>query len=121
MRELYQAPMAEEITYRLSKAKYFTVLDTSSGFWQLKLDEASSRLCTFNTPFGRYRILRVPFGVNSAPEVFHRTMTQLSHTAGHTHTHTSKNTHRHGHQHLNRTHLSHTFFFLWHLMQPPGV
>ncbi len=77
MRELYQAPTVEEIIYRLSKAKYFTVLDASSGFWQLKLDEASSRLCTFNTPFDRYRILRVSFGVNSAPEVFHRTMTQL--------------------------------------------
>ncbi|KAL4008088.1 hypothetical protein ACER0C_001940 [Sarotherodon galilaeus] len=77
MREHYQLPTAEEITSRLAKAKYFTVLDTSSGFWQLKLDEASSRLCTFNTPFGRYRFLRLPFGINSAPEVFHRTVRQL--------------------------------------------
>lgn len=67
----------QEITSRLSKAKHFTVLDASSGFWQLKLDEASSRLCTFNTPFGRYRFLRLAFGINSAPEVFHRTVRQL--------------------------------------------
>ncbi|KAK0132248.1 hypothetical protein N1851_032926 [Merluccius polli] len=73
MREHYQLPTVEEITSRLTKAKYFTVLDASSGFWQLKLDEASSRLCTFNTPFGRYRFLRLAFGINSAPEVFHRT------------------------------------------------
>ncbi|XP_039870493.1 uncharacterized protein LOC120723214 [Simochromis diagramma] len=77
MREHYQLPTVEEITSRLAKAKYFTVLDASSGFWQLKLDEASSRLCTFNTPFGRYRFLRLPFGINSAPEVFHRTVRQL--------------------------------------------
>ncbi|KAK0148890.1 hypothetical protein N1851_010688 [Merluccius polli] len=68
MREHYQLPTVEEITSRLTKAKYFTVLDASSGFWQLKLDEASSRLCTFNTPFGRYRFLRLAFGINSAPE-----------------------------------------------------
>jgi len=47
MREHYQLPTVEEITSRLVKAQYFTVLDASSGFWQLKLDEASSRLCTF--------------------------------------------------------------------------
>lgn len=77
MREHYQLPTVEEITCRLSKAKYFTVLDANSGFWQVKLDEASSRLCTFNTPFGRYRFLRLAFGINSAPEVFHRTVRQL--------------------------------------------
>jgi len=62
----YQLPTVEEITSRLAKAKYFTVLDASSGFWQLKLDES---LCTFNTPFGHFRVLRLPFGVNSAPKV----------------------------------------------------
>lgn len=77
MREHYQLPTVEEITSRLSKAKHFTVLDASSGFWQLKLDDDSSRLCTFNTPFGRYRFLRLAFGINSAPEVFHRTVRQL--------------------------------------------
>jgi len=77
LREHYQLPTVEKITSRLAKAQYFTVLDASSGFWQLKLDEASSRLCTFNTPFGRFRFLRLPFGVNSAPEVFHRTVKQL--------------------------------------------
>ena len=68
MREHYQLPTVEEITCRLSEAKYSTVLDASSWFWQLKLDEASTRLCTFNTPFGRYRFLRLPFGINSAPQ-----------------------------------------------------
>ena len=77
MREHYQLPPVEEITCRLSEAKYFTLLDASAGFWQLKLDEASTRLCTFNTPFGRYRFLRLPFGIHSAPEVFHRTVRQL--------------------------------------------
>ena len=59
--------------------KYFCVLDASSGFWQIKLDEASSRLCTFNTPFafGRYMFKRLPFGISSASEVFHKAVAQL--------------------------------------------
>lgn len=32
----------------------------------------SSLLTTFNTPFGRYRFLRLPFGINSAQDEFQR-------------------------------------------------
>ena len=52
-------------------------LDAKSGFWQLRLDEESSLLCTFNTPIGRYRFTRLPFGVQCAPEIFQRTMDQM--------------------------------------------
>ena len=58
-------------------ATYYSKLDASQGFWQLQLDEDSSRLCTFNTPFGRYRYKRLPFGISSAPEVFHKTVHQI--------------------------------------------
>ena len=43
----------------------------------MKLDQQSSYLTTFNTPFGRYHWLRMPFGVNSAPEVWQQRMTQI--------------------------------------------
>ena len=33
-------------------------------------------LTTFNTPFGRYRFLRMPFGILSAQEVFHKRISQ---------------------------------------------
>jgi hypothetical protein len=34
-------------------------------------------LTTFGTPFGRFRYLRMPFGINTTSEVFQRTMEQL--------------------------------------------
>ena len=73
LREHYQLPTQQEITSRLAGAKYFSKLDATSGFWQMPLDEDSSYLTTFNTPFGRYRFT-VPFGVTFAQEVFHCTV-----------------------------------------------
>ena len=70
MRCHYPLPTIEQVATRLNKAKVFTVLDAKAGFWQVKLDQQSSYLTTFNTPFGRYRWLRMPFGISSAPEVW---------------------------------------------------
>ena len=67
-------PTIEEVATRLDKAKLFTVVDAKDGFWQKKLDRESSYKTTFNTPFGCYRWLRMPFGISSAPEVWQRTM-----------------------------------------------
>eukprot|EP00112_Aurelia_sp_Birch-Aquarium-sp1_P023220 Seg683.5 transcript_id=Seg683.5/GoldUCD/mRNA.D3Y31 product="putative protein K02A2.6" protein_id=Seg683.5/GoldUCD/D3Y31 len=73
-REHYQVPTAQEITSNLAGAKYFSTLDAKDGFWQVELDKKSSDLCTFNTPFGRYKFLRMPFGILSAAEVLQKKM-----------------------------------------------
>ncbi len=52
-REQYPLRTIEEIVAEMPNAKVFSVLDANYGFWQVKLDEESSKLCTFNTPFGR--------------------------------------------------------------------
>ena len=46
-REQYQLPTWEEIASRLHGAKYFSILDDNQGYWQIPLDDESSRL-TFN-------------------------------------------------------------------------
>jgi len=65
-REHYPLRTLEELTLMLSGARYFSVLDATSGWWQIKLDEESSFLTTFNTPFGRYRFTRIPFRIHFA-------------------------------------------------------
>ncbi len=70
----YPLPTVEDVTSRLTNAKVFSVLDAKSGFWQVKLTENASYLTTFNTPFGRFRWLRMLFGISSAPEVWQRKM-----------------------------------------------
>ena len=76
-REHYPLPTIEDVATRLHGAKVSTVLDVRSGFNHLVLEEDSSLLTTFNSPFGRYRWKRMPFGICSAPEVFQRRMHEL--------------------------------------------
>ena len=77
LREHYPLLTIEEVVSRLPGAKYFSVFDAAHGFWQISLEETSSYLTTFNTPFGRYKFNRLPFGICSAPEVFQRVMHQM--------------------------------------------
>lgn len=55
----------------------FSVFDAKDGFWQVKLSEKASYLTTFNTPFGRFRWLRMPFGISSGSEEFQRRMSDI--------------------------------------------
>lgn len=74
MRPHFPLPTIDEIRSTLNGARYFSTLDCNKGFWMILLDEVSSKLCTFNTPQGRYRFLRLPFGINAASEIFHSEM-----------------------------------------------
>ncbi|XP_065073526.1 uncharacterized protein K02A2.6-like [Ochlerotatus camptorhynchus] len=75
----YQMPTMDELLPELAKAKVFTTVDAKSGFLQICLDEESSRLTTFWTPFGRYRWLRMPFGISPAPEIFQKKLHETIH------------------------------------------
>ena len=70
MRDHYPTPTVEEIVPKLAGAKIFSKLDARNGYWNVMLDEESSYLTTFNTPIGRYRFLRMPFGLRMSQDVF---------------------------------------------------
>lgn len=73
-REHYAIPTFDDVVAHFQGKKVFTVIDLKEGFWQIGLDEDSSRLLTFNTPFGRYSFTRLAFGISSAPEIFQKRM-----------------------------------------------
>ena len=54
----------------LAQSKYYTVKDATSGFWHVPPDFRSSLLTTFNTPWGKYRWLQMPFGLKVSEDVF---------------------------------------------------
>ena len=45
--------------------------------WEIELDNESSLLCTFDTPWGRYRYNRLPFGIKTARDIFIYEMNKL--------------------------------------------
>ena len=67
----------EEVASRMTGATVFSVLDARSSFWQIPLDHESSLLTTFGTPYGRYRFLRMPYGICSASDVYQKAMEHL--------------------------------------------
>ena len=73
----YSTRTLEEALAEMPNAKFFSKLDAKSGYWQLKLDERSSYLTTFNTPHGRYKFNRLPFGLVCAQDYFQMKMDQI--------------------------------------------
>ena len=73
----YPMVTVEQVADHLAWDSMFTTLDASSGYWQLPVDEESSKLLTFNTPWGQYRFTILPFGISSAPELYQREMDRL--------------------------------------------
>ena len=67
-------PTFEEAVQKHVGAKYFSKLDARTGYWNLCLDDESSELTTFSTPYGRYKFRRMPFGLKSAQDEFQRHM-----------------------------------------------
>ena len=63
-------PILNEELHRLCKAKCFLLVDVREGFLHIPLDQESSLMTTMHTSYGRYRWLRLPFGISSAPEEF---------------------------------------------------
>ena len=73
-RPVHPFPSVSEIVQSVpSTAKFFAKLDAVHGYFQLALDEESSRLTTFLLPSRRYRYLRAPMGLSASSDEWCRT------------------------------------------------
>ena len=70
-------PTVEEVAHEFTNLYYFTKLDAHHGYWSIVLDEESSLLTTFNSPFGRYHFLHLPFGLVCSQEIFQKKIDQF--------------------------------------------
>ena len=71
-REYHPTPTLDDVVHELEGAVVLSKFDTDNGYWHCMLDEASSNLTTFLTPFGRYKYLRLPFGLCVSSEIFQK-------------------------------------------------
>ncbi|KAL1259036.1 hypothetical protein QQF64_009613 [Cirrhinus molitorella] len=77
LRPYHPLKTVEQVIADMPQAKIFSILDAKCGFWQVPLDEESSKLTTFMTPYGRYKFLRMQYGISTGSEVFQRCMEHL--------------------------------------------
>ena len=68
-RPVHPFPSVGEIVQSVpSTAKFFAKLHAVHGYFQLALDEESSKLTTFLLPSGRYRYLMAPMGLSASSD-----------------------------------------------------
>lgn len=75
-RDHHVTPTLEEVLPNFRNKKVFSILDARCGYWAVQLDDESSYLTTFNSPFGRYRFRRMPFGLRMSQDVFQAKLDQ---------------------------------------------
>ncbi len=73
----YPMPRTDEILDSLHGAKYFSKLDMTDGFWQIRLDEESKEFTGFATrsKFWKWRVL--PMGMKNSSGAFQRKMDKV--------------------------------------------
>ena len=69
-RNQWYSRTVDDILPELADLKYFSLLDVKSGYWHVSVDKERSFLTTFNTPWGKYQWLRLPFGLKVSGDVF---------------------------------------------------
>ena len=76
-RVAYPFPYPDEIFSHLANAKYFTVIDLTSGYYQVPLDPASRKYTAFMCSKGTFEYLVLPMGLTNAVETFQRMMNKV--------------------------------------------
>ena len=70
-KDSYPLPRIQEALESLVGTSHFSCLDLKSGFWQIRMDEASKQYTTFTVGnLGFFECNRMPFGLCNAPATF---------------------------------------------------
>ena len=73
----YPLPKPQDIFSTLNGGKFFAKLDLSQAYLQVPLDAEGQEITTITTHKGLFRMLRMPYGIASAPAVFQALMDKL--------------------------------------------
>ena len=67
----------DDILPKLAKSKYKMLKDATLGYWHVILDLASNLPTTFNTPWGKFRWLRLSFRLKISSDIFQERLARV--------------------------------------------
>ena len=73
----YPLISANDLFATLNGAKYFSKIDLTDAFQQLKLSDRSKAVPTVNTIMGLLSCNRLPYDIKTAPQIFQRVMDEM--------------------------------------------
>jgi RNase H-like domain found in reverse transcriptase/Reverse transcriptase (RNA-dependent DNA polymerase)/Integrase zinc binding domain len=75
----YPLPLIQETLARLNRAKFYTKLDVIVAFNRIRIAEGQEYLMVFNTRYGLFETLVMPFGLSNAPVTFQARINEILH------------------------------------------
>lgn len=75
--DVYPLPNISDMMDVMSGAKYFSILDATSGYWQISIKKKDRPKTGFTTREGLFQFTVVPFGLKNAPSLFQRVMNSI--------------------------------------------
>ncbi len=69
-RKPYPIPKISTTLQELEGFTYATALDLNMGYYNIRLDQAASNMCTIIFPWGKYSYKQLPMGLGNSAKVF---------------------------------------------------
>lgn len=77
LREFHRLLSMDHTLAQLARVTVFSKVNANSGFRQIGLSHESAKCGTFTTPFGRFHLNCLHFGISSGPEHFQKQISQV--------------------------------------------
>ena len=77
IRTPFPIPKISSVLQEMEGFTYATALDLNMGYYTIRLDPDSQKICTIILPWGKYSYMRLPMGISGSPDFFQEKMTSL--------------------------------------------